>query len=177
MSGSVNPARKTADHSQSRIGKLISQSLRRLHTVMCGASRADNADCMLIALFQLAPNVKHNWRRMNFPERLGIGRGFLRDDCRAKIANTSKLGGKINSRFPCADLICDFIADSVNLAKLAASRGEDLLRLLKNLQQFPQPHWPHSRQHIERDASLGRIHFVEALVPSACLLRSVLATS
>jgi len=55
-------------------------------------------------------------------------------------------------------LICDFIADSLNLAKLAAFRSEDLLRLLKNLQQFPQSDRPNGRQHIERDASFGRVH-------------------
>ena len=74
---------------------------------------------------------------MNFPERLGIGRGFLYDDRGAKIADTLELRTKVNSRFPVADLICDFIADSLNLAKLTAFRGEDLLRLFENLQQFP----------------------------------------
>src|SRR5215211_2833609 len=142
MSGRVDAARKTADHSQSRIGKLISQFLRRLRTVMCRAPGADDADGVLVALFQFAPNVKHNWWRMNFPERLGIGRGFLRYDRRAKIADKRELRSKVNSRFPITDLICDFIADSLNLAKLAAFRGEDLLRLFENLQQFPQTHRP-----------------------------------
>jgi hypothetical protein len=53
---------------------------------------------------------------MNFPERLGIGRGFLRYDRRAKIADTLELRSKVNNRFPVTDLICDFIADSLNLA-------------------------------------------------------------
>src|SRR6266516_6694493 len=103
MSGRVDAARKTAHHSQSRIGKLISQFLRRLHTVMCSAACADNADGVMVALFQFAPNVKHNWRRMNFPERLGIGRGFLYDDRRAKFANAPKLRSKIDGRFPVTD--------------------------------------------------------------------------
>src|ERR687891_1908604 len=145
MSGRVDAAGKTADHSQSGIGELISQSLRRFHAVMGRASRANDADGVLVALFQLAPNVKHDWRRMNFPERPGIERGFLRNDRRAKIADTLELGSKVNSRFPVADLICDVIADSLNLAKLAAFRGEDLLGLLKNLQQFPQPDRPNGR--------------------------------
>src|SRR4029453_15426632 len=103
---------------------------------MCRAPGADNADGVMVALFQFAPNVKHNWRRMNFPKRFGIGRGFLRYDRRAKIADTLELRRKINSRLPVADLICDFIADSLNLAKLTAFRSEDLLRLFENLQQF-----------------------------------------
>jgi hypothetical protein len=74
---------------------------------------------------------------MNLPERLGIGRGFLRYDRRAKIADPPELRSKVNSRFPVADLIGDFIADSLDLAKLTAFRGEDSLRLFENLQQFP----------------------------------------
>src|SRR6266700_7256321 len=102
---------------------------------MCSAPCADNADGVMVALFQFAPNVKHNWRRMNFPERLGIGRGFLYDDRRAKFANAPKLRSKIDGRFPVTDLIGHFAADSFHLAKLTAFCGEDLLRLLKNLQQ------------------------------------------
>ena len=73
MSGCVDAAGKATDYRQSRIGKLISQFLRRLHAVMCRAPGADDADGVMVALFQFAPNVEHNWRRMNFPERLGIG--------------------------------------------------------------------------------------------------------
>src|SRR5437870_3143284 len=125
---------------------------------MCRAPCADNADGVMVALFQFAPNVKHNWRRMNFPERLGIGSGFLCDDRRAKFANAPNLRGKIDGRFPIRNLVGHFRADSFHLAQLAAFRGEDLLRLLKNLQQSPQPNRPNGRQHIERDASVGRVH-------------------
>ena len=60
---------------------------------MGGAPGANDTDGVMVALFQFAPNVKHNWRRMNFPKRLGIGRGFLRDDRRAKFTNAPKLRG------------------------------------------------------------------------------------
>src|SRR5438874_11717943 len=125
---------------------------------MCGAPGTDNADGVMVAFFQFAPNVKHNWRRMDFAQRLWIGWRPLRDNSRAQLANAPKLRGKIDSRFPGADLFGDFVANSFNLSKLTAFRGEDLLRLLKNLQQFPQTHWPNGRQHVEHDASFGRIH-------------------
>src|SRR5207248_10577345 len=34
----------------------------------------------------------------------------------------------------------------------------DLLRFLKNLQQFAHPHGSNGWQHIERDACFGRVH-------------------
>src|SRR4030095_3131241 len=104
---------------------------------MCRAPGADDADGVVVALFQRPPTVDYDWWRVNFPQRLGIGGGFLRYDRGAKIANTLELRTKINSRFPVADLIGDFIADSLNLATLTAFRCEDLLRFFESLQQFP----------------------------------------
>src|SRR5439155_7020136 len=114
-----------ADFGQSRIGKLISQLFRGLRTVMCGAPGTDNADGVMVAFFQFAPNVKHNWRRMDFAQRLWIGWRPLSDDSRAQFANAPKLRGKVDSRFPVADLIGHFAADSFNFSKLVAFRSEN----------------------------------------------------
>ena len=125
---------------------------------MCGAPCTDDSDGMMIALLQFAAHVEHDWWCMDFTQRPGIRWRVLRDDRRTKIAHPFEFRGKIDSRFPVGNLVCDLVADSFDLAKLAASRSEDLLRLSKNFEQFPQPHRPDSRQHVERDANFSRVH-------------------
>jgi len=75
-----------------------------------------------------------------------------------------KLRGKIDRRFPIGNLLGNLVADSFDLAQFAAFGGKDLLRFLENLEQLPQPNRPNSRQHIERDASFGRIHFLQPVI-------------
>ena len=83
---------------------------------------------------------------------------MLRDDSRTEISNPFKLRSKIDSRFPLGNLVRYLIADSFDLTKVSAFCRKDLLRFLKNFQQFAQPHRPHGRQHIERDAGVSRVH-------------------
>ena len=131
MSGGIDAARQSADHGQPGVGELVGKLLGRFRAVMSRAPRADNANGVMIALLEFAPNVEHDRRRMNFAQRLRIRRRFLRDNSRAEIADAFKLRGKIDGRFPVGDLIRDFVADSFHLAKLAAFRREDLLRVLE----------------------------------------------
>src|SRR5438067_1940819 len=100
MSCSVDPAGKSTDYSQSRVSQLVGQLLRRLRSVVRGASRADDANGVMIALLQFAPNVKHNRRRMNLAQGPGIRRRLLCDDNRAEITDAFEFPGKIDSRFP-----------------------------------------------------------------------------
>src|SRR5947208_13858918 len=97
MRGAVAAACTSADYSPSRVSQLIGQFLDLLHAVMCGAPRADDTDCVMIALLQLAPNVEHDRRRMDFAQRLGICRGFLGNHRHLKFANACKLRCKIDS--------------------------------------------------------------------------------
>ena len=64
---------------------------------MRGSPRADNADGMVIALLQFAPDVEHDWRRVDFPQWPGIRWRFLRDHGRAEITNPFQLRAEIDS--------------------------------------------------------------------------------
>src|SRR5450759_5410419 len=125
---------------------------------MRGAPRAYNSNGVMIALLQFAPNVEHDWRRMDFAQWPRIRRRIPGDDGRTKIAHPFEFRAKIDTRFPSGNLICNFVADSLDLAKLAPCCGKDLLGFLKHLQQFPEPHRPNGRQHVERDARFSRVH-------------------
>ena len=72
MRGRVDPTRQTADYSQTRVGYLIGEFFSGLGSVMGGAARADNANSVIVALLEFAPNVKHDGGSVNFPERLWI---------------------------------------------------------------------------------------------------------
>src|SRR4029077_5628169 len=65
VSSRINAARQSANHGEPRVSKLVGELLGRFRAVMGGASRADNADSMIIALVEFAPDVEHNWRRMD----------------------------------------------------------------------------------------------------------------
>src|ERR1039457_7462442 len=130
---------------------------------MGGAARADNSNGMMIAIGQLAPDVEDNWRGVNFAQRFRIGWRVLSDNGRAKFANAFQLRDKIDSRFPIADLLSDFIADSFNSAKFAALCRQYSLRIFDNLEQFAQPHRTDGRQHVERNASFREGHDLTAL--------------
>src|ERR1043166_2554972 len=122
------------------------------------ASRADDSNGVLIALGDLAPDIKDNRRRVNFSKRFRIGPGLLSNNGRAKIAYPFQLGGKIDRRFPVRNLIGDLVANSFHLAQLAPFHRQDPLRFPENFEQLPQSHWPDRRQHVQDDASFGRIH-------------------
>src|SRR5262249_16100713 len=100
MSSRVNATRQSANHSQSRISKLVRKFLGRFRAVMGGASRAYNSDGVMITVQQFTPDVEHNRRLMDLAKRWGIRRRLLRDNSRTKIADSFYLGGKINRRFP-----------------------------------------------------------------------------
>ena len=134
MRSGVDPPCETADHGQARVGKLIRQFLRRLRAVMGRAPRADDADGMMIALLQFTPNIKHNWRRVNLAQRLRIRWRLLCDYSRVEIADSIKLGCKIDNRFPVCDLICNFVSDSFGCSKLAARCGREPAGVLR---KFP----------------------------------------
>src|SRR5438132_1607728 len=104
MRGSVDPARESTDHRQSGISQLICEFFCRLVAVMRSATRADNPDCMLIALLKFAPNVKNDWRRVDLAERFGIGRRILRYDGRAELFDPFQLRRKIDNRLPILNL-------------------------------------------------------------------------
>ena len=44
------------------------------------------------------------------------------------------------------------------VAQLAPLRRQNPLRRFENLEQLAQPHRPHPRDHVERDAGLGAVH-------------------
>src|SRR5450631_148782 len=143
---------------------------------MGGAARADNSDGMMIAFGQLTPDVENNRRGVNLAQRFRIGWRVLSDDGRAKFANAFQLRGKIDSRFPIADLLSDFVADSFNSAKFAALCGQYSLRVFENLEQFAQPHWTNSRQHVERDTSFCGGHDFNALTVSGGAPKSTITS-
>src|SRR5260370_24799458 len=109
------------------------------------APRADDADGVMISMLEFAPDVKHDRRRMNLAHWLRIGWRLLRNDGRTEFANAFQLRRKIDNRFPARNLISDVVTDSFNLAKLIAFGRKNLLRLVKNLQQFAQSHRPDGR--------------------------------
>src|SRR2546430_7208319 len=76
MRGCVYPTRQPADHSETRVGKLIGKLLGRFHSIMGRAPRANDSDGVLIALGQLAPNVEHDGWRMDLAQLARIERRF-----------------------------------------------------------------------------------------------------
>ena len=72
MRRSVDPTRQAADHGQTSISYLVGEFFSGLSSIMGGAARADNANCVIVALLKVTPNVKHDRRSVNFPERLWI---------------------------------------------------------------------------------------------------------
>src|SRR6266581_1483668 len=74
MSSRINAASQSADHSQTCVSKLVSQLLGRFRPVMRRASRADDADSVIIAFLEFTPNVEHDRRRMDLAQRR---RGFV----------------------------------------------------------------------------------------------------
>ena len=160
MRSGVDSARETADYGQARVGKLIRQFLGRLRAVMRRAPRADNANGVMIALLQFTPNIKHNRRRVNLAQRFRVRGRLLCDHRRAEFADAIELGRKIDNRFPVCDLICNFVSDSFRCSKLAALRGQNSLGFCENFQQFSQPHRPHGRQHVQRDAGFSGVHWL-----------------
>src|SRR5262249_4307326 len=134
MCSSINSARQPANYGQSRVSELVREFFCGFDAVMCGAPRADDADGVMVALLQFTPDVKHNWRRMNLAERLGIRRRLLSNDRSSEFANSVKLRAKIDTRFPVADLIGHLTADSFDFSKVVALRREDLLRFFEYLQ-------------------------------------------
>src|SRR5262245_4818303 len=125
---------------------------------MGSASGADDTDRVLIPLAQFSPNVEDDGRRMDFPKRPRIRLRILCDHPHTEIADPFKLGSKIDSRFPAGNLIGNLVANSFDLSKVAPFRREDLLRFPENFQQFPHPHRPNGRQHIECDTGFGSVH-------------------
>src|SRR2546423_7655878 len=158
MRGGVDSARKTADHSQPRVCELIRQFFCRLTPVMGRATRANDADGVMVALLNFAPNVKHDWRGMNFAQRLRIFRRRLRLDGCAEVLDSIQLARKIDNRFPIRNLIDHFLADSFHFSELITFGAENSFRRLKYLKQLPEPDRPHGWEHVERDASFGRVH-------------------
>src|SRR5437762_11481057 len=96
MCSGINAASQSADHSQTCVSKLISQLLGRFRPVMRRASRADDADSVIIAFLEFTPNVEHDRRRMDLAQRRRVRRRLLRNYSRSKIADPPKLRGKIN---------------------------------------------------------------------------------
>ena len=60
------------------------------------ASRADDADSVIIALLEFTPDVEHNRRRMDLAQQRRVRRRLLRNYGRSEIADPLKLRGKIN---------------------------------------------------------------------------------
>src|SRR5438045_2130544 len=158
MRGGVDPASQPADYRQAGIGKLVSEFLGRFSSIMGGATRANDADGVMIALLQFAPDIKHDRWRMNFAQRFWVRWRFLRYDSRAKVTHPLKLRGKIDNQFPVRNLIGNFVPDSFDFAKFSALGAKYSLRAFENFEQLPQPHRPDGREHIERDARFGGIH-------------------
>ena len=65
MSSRINAARQSANHGEPRVSKLVGEFFGRFCPVMGGASRADNADSVMIAVLEFAPDIEHNRRRMD----------------------------------------------------------------------------------------------------------------
>ena len=65
MSSRINAARQSANHGEPRVSKLVGELFGRFRPVMGGASRADNADGVIITVHEFAPDVEHNRRRMD----------------------------------------------------------------------------------------------------------------
>ena len=96
MSSGINAASQSADHSQACVSKLVSQLLGRFRPVMRRASRADDADSVIIAFLEFTPDVEHNRRRMDLAQRRRVPRRLLRNYSRSEIADPLKLRRKIN---------------------------------------------------------------------------------
>src|SRR5262245_3327668 len=127
MGSGIDATRKSADYRQPRIRQLIRQFFCRFHSVMRGSPRADNSDGVMIALLQFAPDVKHDGRRVDFPQWARIRWRFLRDYARSEIPHAFELRSKIDSGFPCRNLVCNLVTDSFHLTELTAFCCEDLL--------------------------------------------------
>ena len=81
-----------------------------------------------------------------------------RDDVRAKFADALQLRRQIHDGFPADNLIRDVVADSFDSAQGISLRRENALGRLENFQELAQPHRPHRREHVERDARFGGGH-------------------
>ena len=158
MRGGVDPAGEAADHGQTRIGELVGKLLRALRAVVAGAARADDRDGVLIALRQLAPDVEHDRRRMDFAQLARIDGRLRGDDLGAEVADALQLGRQVDCAFPIRDLLGDVVPDAVDRPQLAPLRRQDPLRRFEDLEQLAQTHRPHARDHVERDAGLGAVH-------------------
>ena len=158
MRRGVDSARQSADHRQTGVSELVGEFLRRFRSVMCRAARTDDADGVLIALGQFAPNIKHDRRRMNLAQLTRIQRRLLRNHLRAEFANAFQFRGKIDELLPVYDLFGNFVADSFDLAQIAPRAPRIRSRCFENFEQLAQPHRPHRRQHVERDAGFGGVH-------------------
>src|SRR4029079_1286911 len=90
----VNAACKSANHGQPRISKLVGEFLRGFCPVMCCAPRADNADGMMIASQEFAPDIEHNRGGMDLAERPGIRCRLLRNNSGAEITDAFEVGGE-----------------------------------------------------------------------------------
>ena len=98
---------------------------------------------------------------------------ILRDHFRADFANAFQLGGKIDKLLPVDDLFDNFFPNSFDLAQIAAACREDLFRRFENLEQLAQPHRPHRRKHVQRNAGFRGVHMVDAGDPANGLNESV----
>src|SRR5262245_56966980 len=100
MRGGVDSTRETADDGQPRISEFVGEFFCRLVSIMRRPARADDADRVMIALLNFAPNIENDRRRVNFAQRLRIFRRSLRDHLCAERFDPLELCWKIDDGFP-----------------------------------------------------------------------------
>ena len=122
------------------------------------APRTDDADRVLIALGQFAPDVENDRGIVNLPQHAGIFRRLRRDHGRAEVLDALQLSLQIDLLLPAGDFPGHVLTDALDPAQFALLRFQDAFRRFKNFEQFPQPHRPHHWEHVERDACLGVRH-------------------
>src|SRR5438128_457635 len=122
------------------------------------ATGPDDSDSVMISILQVAPDVKHHWRRVDFPKLFRIRWRFLRDHCRAKFTDAIQLRRKIDNRFPPCNLVSNFVPNPLHCAKFTALRSQHALRLTEDFEQLAQPNRPDRRKHVEYDTSFRGIH-------------------
>ena len=68
MGSGIDSAGETTNHGESGVSQLIGKLLGRFVSVMCRASRSDDANGMMIAIGQLTPDIEHDGWRMDLAQ-------------------------------------------------------------------------------------------------------------
>ena len=154
----VDPPGEPGNDRETRAGELERELLRGIAAVNRGASRADDSDSMLVALFQLSPNIQQQRWIIGFAQWSRIVGVVLGDDGNASFSGVGQLLDWIGVVLPAVEDAGGFLADAVDSHQLVLRGPEDRLRLAEEFQQAPNPDWADLGQEVEGDERFSGSH-------------------